>query len=63
VIEEATGETLYSIRTDGPSFVPPVFASGAYTIKFGRDRAEKIVAENCEATRKPSEKSITVSVD
>ena len=63
VIEEATGETLYSIRTDGPSFIPPVFASGAYTIKVGRDRAEKIVAEHCEATEKPSEKSITVSVD
>ena len=63
VIEEATGETLYSVRTEGASFVPPVYALGNYTIKVGKDRAEKIVVEHCEAAKSRPEKSISVSVE
>jgi hypothetical protein len=63
VIEEATGETLYSVRTEGKSFVPPVYALGNYTIKVGKDRPEKIVVEHCEATAKAREKSIAVLLE
>ena len=63
VIEEVTGETLYSVRTEGASFVPPVYALGNYTIKVGKDRAEKIVVEHCEAATSLPEKSISVSVE
>jgi hypothetical protein len=63
VIEEATGETLYSVRTEGASFVPPVYAFGNYTIKVGKDRAEKIVVEHFEAAKSLPEKSISVSVE
>ncbi|MCX7396718.1 MAG: hypothetical protein NT138_03455, partial [Planctomycetales bacterium] len=63
VIEEATGEALYSVRTEGASFVPPVYRLGSYTIKVGKDRAEKVVVEHCEAVTSLSERSITVSVE
>lgn len=63
VIEEVTGETLYSVRTEGSSFVPPVYSLGKYTIKVGKNRAEKIVVEHCEAVTSLPEKSITVSVE
>lgn len=41
VIEEATGETLYTIRANGPQFRPKVFAPGAYTINIGEGQAQK----------------------
>ena len=63
VIEEVTGETLYSVRTEGSSFVPPVYSLGKYTIKVGKNRAEKIIVEHWEAVTSLPEKSITVSVE
>jgi alkaline phosphatase D len=35
VIEEATGETLYTLRIKGGRFRPKVFAPGTYTIQIG----------------------------
>lgn len=35
VVEEATGETLYTLRIKGERFRPKVFAPGTYTIKVG----------------------------
>ena len=40
VIEERTGEILYTIRVPTSRFQPPVFAAGAYTVKVGRDRPD-----------------------
>ena len=37
VIAEATGGILYTLRTPGPRWQPPVFAPGRYTVKTGRD--------------------------
>lgn len=35
VVAEATGEDLYTIRVDGPTFRAPVYADGKYTLHVG----------------------------
>ncbi|MFO1003687.1 MAG: hypothetical protein U0936_25430 [Planctomycetaceae bacterium] len=62
VIQESTGETLYSIRVESPAFSPPVYESGLYTIKVGKDRATQTVAEHCEVANKPGATSMAVAV-
>jgi hypothetical protein len=42
VVEERTGEVLYTLRVRGPRFQPPVFAPGAYTVRAGRDRPDGV---------------------
>jgi hypothetical protein len=37
VIEEKTGDILYTIRAKGDRFQPRVYAEGKYTVKVGRD--------------------------
>ena len=37
VIEEPTGEVLYTVRTVGTRFRPPVYSAGPFTLKVGRD--------------------------
>ncbi|MBL9116454.1 MAG: metallophosphoesterase [Verrucomicrobiaceae bacterium] len=41
VIQEATSEILYTVRTQGKTFRPPVYAPGSYTIKVGKDKPDK----------------------
>ena len=40
VIEEASGEILYTVRAKGGSFQPRVYAPGKYTVKFGSNRPD-----------------------
>lgn len=40
VIEEASGEILYTVRIKGNRFQPAVYASGSYTIKIGPDKPD-----------------------
>ncbi len=40
VLAEADGEVLYTLRLRGNRFRPPVFGSGKYTVKAGRDRPD-----------------------
>lgn len=53
VIEDATGEILYTVRARGKTFQPPVYATGKYTVKAGADRPEKAVlsGETASATK------------
>ena len=37
VIQEDTGEILYTTRTQGGAIKPKVFSTGKHTVKFGRD--------------------------
>ncbi len=41
VIEESTGEIVYTLRIKGKSHRPRVFAKGVYTIKVGEGAAQK----------------------
>jgi len=40
VVEENSGEILYTLRVRGDRFRPRVYASGEYTIRAGRDRPD-----------------------
>ena len=40
VIDESSGEILYTLRTRGTRFQPHVYAQGTYTVKTGRDRPD-----------------------
>ena len=40
VIEEKTGEVLYTVRIHGDRFQPRVYALGEYTVKVGRDKPD-----------------------
>ena len=44
VIEEGSGEVLYTVRVSGSTFIAPVFRDGSYTVKAGLNRPDKIVA-------------------
>ena len=40
VVEEKTGEVLYTVRTQGGKFSPRVYAEGKYTVKVGKDKPD-----------------------
>jgi hypothetical protein len=50
VIEDRSGEILYTLRTSGPAFQPPVYAAGTYTVKVGRDKPEGSELKGLAAT-------------
>ena len=43
VLEESTGEVVYTLRVKGTSFRPKVFAKGKYTVKVGEADSVKTV--------------------
>ncbi len=50
VIAEATEEILYTVRSQGASFTPRVYAPGKYTVKAGKDKPDTVVAKAVEVT-------------
>lgn len=48
VIAEATGEILYTVRSQGASFTPRVYAPGKYTVKAGQDKPDTVLAKGLE---------------
>ena len=52
VVEEKTGEVLYSVRVQGEQFQPPVFSSGTYTVKVGRDQPDAVTMTGVAAGAK-----------
>ena len=40
VVEEKTGDVVYTVRARGDRFRPRVYADGTYTVKAGRDRPD-----------------------
>lgn len=47
VIAEKTQEILYTVRVE-TGFEPPVYASGSYTVKAGKDRADTVILSGHE---------------
>jgi len=37
VVEESSGDVLYTVRSNGATFQAPVYADGLYTLKVGRN--------------------------
>lgn len=54
VIEEATGDVLYTIRVSGDRFRPVVYGEGKYTVKAGRDRPDGASLAGLDAEDKVS---------
>lgn len=50
VIEEASGEILYTVRAP-VGFEPPVYATGRYTVKVGTDRPDTVTLSGFEITQ------------
>lgn len=44
IIDEATGEIIYTVRIKGVSFRPKIFKEGVYTVKVGEPGTEKMKA-------------------
>ena len=42
VVDDASGEILYTVR-EKAGFEPPVYAEGKYSVKFGKDKPEKVL--------------------
>jgi hypothetical protein len=42
VIDQTSGEILYTVRVKGDRFQPRVYSSGPHTVKIGRDRADAV---------------------
>jgi hypothetical protein len=62
VVEEKTGEVLYTVRVPGPSFQPAVFADGDYTINAGRDRPNGFKLKRVNATDKEVAGELTIKL-
>ncbi len=43
VVDEASGEILYTERIQGKEYRPRVFGGGSFTVKAGKDKPEKVV--------------------
>jgi len=50
VIEDSSGEVLYTVRVKGDRFQPRVYSLGSHTIKVGRDKPD---AQTLKAEAKP----------
>jgi hypothetical protein len=55
VVEESSGEILYTVRTQGGRFQPRVYSMGKHTVKIGRDRPDGKTLAGLE----PKEKDAT----
>lgn len=54
IVQEETGEILYTVRIQGRSFQPKVFAPGKYSVKAGPDKPDKTSAEGIDANADPA---------
>jgi hypothetical protein len=58
VVNEADGDILYTLRLQGNTFRPRVYAPGSYTVRVGRDRPDAWKTEGL----KPDEKAVPLAV-
>ncbi len=62
VIEQASGEILYTVRVQGNRFQPRVYSSGLHRIKIGRDTANSITLDGLEPKAKAEAGQRTVQI-
>jgi hypothetical protein len=43
VVEDKSGEVVYTLRINGKDFRPKVFAKGKYTVKVGEGTNRKVI--------------------
>lgn len=60
VVNEATGEVLYTVRAASNTFQPRVYALGRYTLKVGVDKADRLLVGGIVA--KPKQEAGTAEL-
>jgi hypothetical protein len=61
VIEEASGEVLYTLRISGDRFRPHVYGPGKYTVKAGPDKPDAWSRAQLEAVESPGAPALRVA--
>ena len=62
VVEEASGEVLYTVRSNGTGFQPPVYAEGVYTVKVGMNSPDYTSFTGLKAAAQDSQEPIHVEL-
>jgi len=60
VIDEKTGEVLYTVRTASNRFRPPVYSPGPFTLKAGPDRPNQYRIKSLRPSRKDDKTTMTL---
>jgi hypothetical protein len=63
VIDESTGEVVYTLRVKGTSFQPPVFSEGPFSIRVGEPGDEERTFQNVQPSDEASSETLTVSFE
>jgi len=62
IVEEKTGEIVYTLRIAGTTFQPKVFANGTYTVKAGADAADVVRAKGVQARHAKAQPEMVVGL-
>lgn len=62
VVDQATGEVVYCVRSNGTTFIPRVYSPGPFTVKVGRNRPDGVTMEGVQAFSEPGMRTRTVVV-
>jgi hypothetical protein len=62
VVEESTGDVLYTVRSNGPKFQAPVYADGEYKIKIGANSADVASFKNLKPAAAGTQQPIQVEL-
>ncbi|WP_193214375.1 hypothetical protein [Luteolibacter marinus] len=62
VIEESSGEILYTVRIQGNRFQPQVYSAGSHTLRAGKDRPDAIEKTGLAATTRDEAGKQTLTV-
>ncbi|HCE06354.1 MAG TPA: hypothetical protein DEQ62_08470, partial [Verrucomicrobiales bacterium] len=62
VIEDATGEVLYTTRAKGETFQPRVYSKGKHTVKIGRQKPVAKTLKGLEPKSKKAAGTMQVAV-
>lgn len=60
VVHDQSGEILYTVRTNGKSFQPPVYQTGTHTVRVGRNRADQVTIERQTPSKKKDSRVVPV---
>ena len=61
VVEEKSGDVVYTLRIDGKDFRPKVFSKGKYTINVGEGAGRKVI-KNVQALPLSEKKTLKVDL-
>jgi hypothetical protein len=62
IIEESTGDVLYTTRVRGSNYRPKVYAKGKYTIRVGEDLPILKTVQGVQSVAANSKKKLTIKV-